>query len=78
VPDCGAAELAAGKVVAPGDDMGTGLRCGAEFFRPVDAGEAHEVADRVFVRSAGAPVADIGEPLDLGGHIREAVKRGGG
>jgi hypothetical protein len=39
-------------------------RHGAELLRPDDAGEAHEVADRVFVDAAGVGVAEIGEPLD--------------
>ena len=51
---------------------------GAEFLRPGDAGEPHEIPDRVLVGAPGAAVADIGEPLDLGRHVGEPVKLGGG
>jgi len=72
MPDGGATELAPRQVVAPGNDMRPGY--GAEFLRAGNASELHEVVDRVFIRPAGAPVAEIGEPLDLGRHVREAVK----
>jgi hypothetical protein len=49
-----------------------------EFLRPDNAGELHEVTERVFIRPAGAAVADIGEPLDLRRDLGEAVKLGGG
>ena len=76
VADGGAAELAASHVVAPGDDVGAGDR--AEFVRPGDTGEPHEIADRVLVGAPCAAVAEIGEPLDLGGHVGEPVKFRGG
>ena len=76
MPDRGAAEPAPREVVAPGDDMRAGH--GAEFLRPDDAGEPHEIPDRVFVGAPGAAVADIGEPLDLGRHLGQPVKLGGG
>ena len=63
-------------VVAPGDDVRA--RHGAKLLRPHDAGEAHEIPHRVFVGAAGARVAEIGEPLDLGRHVGEPVKLGGG
>ena len=63
-------------VVAPGDDVGA--RHGAKFLRPGDAGEAHEIPHRVFVGAAGARVAEIGEPLDLGRHVGQPVELGGG
>ena len=50
VPDRAAAEPAPHQVVAPGDDVRA--RHGAKFLRPRDAGEAHEVAHRVFVGAA--------------------------
>ena len=75
--DRGAARcLAPREVVAPGDDMRPGH--GAEFLRPGDAGEPHEIADRVFVGAPGAAIADIGEPLDLWRDVGEPVKLGGG
>jgi hypothetical protein len=52
VADGAAAERAARQVVAPSDDMRSGH--GAEFFRPGDAGEAHEIADRVLISAPGA------------------------
>ena len=76
VPDGAAAESAAGQVVAPGDDVRAGH--GAEFLRAIDAGEAHEILDRVFVDPARVRVAEIGEPLDLGRHVGQAVELGGG
>jgi hypothetical protein len=51
---------------------------GAEFFRAGDAGELHEIADRILIGAPGAAVADIGEPLDLRGDVGEAVELGGG
>ena len=51
---------------------------GAEFFRPGNAGELHEIADRVLIRAPGAAIADIGEPLDLGRDVGQPVKLGGG
>ena len=59
MPDRAAAEAALRQLVAPGDDMRA--RDGVEFLRPADAGEAHEVADGVFVGATGARVAEIGE-----------------
>ena len=76
VPDRAAVELAPREVVAPGDDMRPGHD--AEFLRPHDAGEAHEIADRVFVGAPGAAVGDVGEPLDLGRDLGQPVKLGGG
>ncbi len=49
------------EVVAPGDDMRP--IHGAEFFRPGDTGEPHEIADRVLVGAAGAAIAVICKPL---------------
>jgi hypothetical protein len=37
-----------------------------------------KIADRVLVGAAGAAIADIGEPLDLGRDLGEPVKLGGG
>ena len=76
VPDRAAAEPAPHQVVAPGDDVRA--RHGAKFLRPRDAGEAHEVLDRVLVGAAGVRVGEIGEPLDLGRHVGQPVKLGGG
>jgi len=55
-----------------------GARHGAKLLRPDNAGEAHEIPHRVFVGAAGAGVTEIGEPLDLGRHVGELVKLGGG
>ena len=55
-----------------------GARHGAEFFRANDAGKAHEILDSVFVDAPGVGVAEVGEPLDLGRHVGEAVELGGG
>jgi hypothetical protein len=76
VPDRAAAKPAARQLVAPGDDA---RAChGAEFIRPDDAGEAHKIADRVFVGTPGARVAEIGEPLDLGRRVGQPVELGCG
>jgi hypothetical protein len=76
VPDRAAAKPAVRQLVAPDDDVGAGH--GAEFLRPDDAGEPHEVADRVLVGTPCARVAEIGEPLDLRRHGRQPVELGGG
>ena len=76
VPDRAAAKPAPRQLVAPGDDVRA--RHGAKFLRPGDAGEAHEIPDRVFVGAARAGVAEIGEPLDLGRHVGQPVELGGG
>ena len=76
VPDRAAAKPAPRQVVAPGDDVRA--RHGAKFLRPADAGEPHEIPHRVFVGAPGARVAEIGEPLDLGRHVGQAVELGGG
>ena len=46
--------------------------------RTENAGEAHEVLHCVFVGAAGVPIADVGEPLDLGRHVGEFLEFGGG
>jgi hypothetical protein len=76
VPDRGATEIAADEIVAPGDDVRSGHR--AEFFRPDDARETHEVVDGVPVRPLGAGVAEIGEPFNLRRHLRQVMEFGGG
>jgi hypothetical protein len=78
VPHRGAAlnVFAPAEVVAPGDDMRSGHR--AEFFRPDNAGEPHEITDRVLIGAPGAAISDIGEPFDLRRHICQALKLGGG
>ena len=76
VPDRRAAEPALAQLVAPGDQMRAGHD--AEFLRTPDAGKAHEVLHRVFVGASGMMVGDVGEPFDLGRHIGELVKLGGG
>jgi hypothetical protein len=76
MPDRAAAKCTTHQVIAPGDDVRP--RHGAEFFRPGDAGEAHKVPDRGPVSASRARVAKIGEPFDLGRHIGELVKLGGG
>ena len=50
VADRAAAKPAPHQIVAPGDDVRARHR--AKFFRPRDAGEAHEVRNRVFVGAA--------------------------
>jgi len=50
----------------------------AEFLRTPDAGEAHEILDRVLIGAAGMGVAEVGEPFDLGRHVGELVELGGG
>ena len=69
-------EPAPHQVVAPRDQMRARHR--AKFLRPQDADEAHEIPHRVFVGAAGAGVAEIGAPLDLGRHGGEPVELGGG
>jgi hypothetical protein len=64
------------EIVAPGDDMGAGH--GAEFLRPGDACEPHEIPDGVLVGAPCAGVTDIGEPLDLGRDIGKPLKPLGG
>ena len=48
------------------------------FLRTPDAGEAHEILDRVLIGAAGMGVAEVGEPFDLGRHVGEPVELGGG
>jgi hypothetical protein len=64
------------KASAPGDDVRPGH--GAEFLRPPDASEAHEVAHGVLIDPLGVRIAEIGEPLGLGRHVGELMKLGGG
>jgi class 3 adenylate cyclase len=64
--------LLSGEIVAPGDDVGP--RHGAEFSRVFDAGEAHEIANGVPVRTAGARVSDVGEPLARGRHVGQPAE----
>ena len=47
-------------------------------FPAAGSGEAHEIPHRVFVGTPGARVGEIGEPFDLGRHVGEAMKLGGG
>ena len=76
VPDRAAAKPAPHQIVAPGDDVRA--RDDPKFLRPADAGKAHEVLDRGFVRAARARVRQIAEPLDLGRHLGELMELGGG
>jgi hypothetical protein len=76
VADRAATKPAPRQFVAPGDDV-CAHHC-PKFFRPSDAGEAHEVAHRVLVGAPGARIAEIGEPLDLWRHVGQAVKLDGG
>ena len=71
-----AAQLAPHQVIAPGDDMRA--RHGAKFLRSRDAGELHEVGDRVLVGPARVAVGEVGKPLGLGRHVGQPVKLGGG
>ena len=71
VPYRATAKAGPHQLVAPGDDMGA--RHDAKFLPPADAGEAHEVLHRVLVDPAGAPVAEIGAPLDFGRHVGQPV-----
>ena len=71
-----AAQLAPHQVVAPGDDVRA--RHGPKFLRPRDAGELHEVGNRVLVSAARVPVGEVGEPFGLGRHVGEPVELGGG
>ena len=64
------------QLVAPGDDVRAGH--GPKLLRPGDAGEPHEVADRVLVGAPGAAVGDVGKPFDLGRDLGQALKLGGG
>jgi len=63
--------LAAGAVVAPGDDVCA--RHGAEFCRALDAGEARKIADRILVGPPGMSVADVSKPLELRRHVLELM-----
>ena len=72
MPDRAAAKPAVRQVVAPGDDVRAGHR--AEFLRPADAGEPHEVAHRVFVGAARVGGGDVGEPFDFRRHVGEAME----
>ena len=69
--DGAAGEAARHQLVAPGDDMRA--RYGAEFLGARDAGEAHEVAHRIFVGAPGLRAGEVGEPFDLGRHVSEAM-----
>jgi hypothetical protein len=51
---------------------------GTKFLRPDDVGEAHEIADRVFVGGPGAVVGDMGESPDFRRDVSEPVRLGGG
>jgi hypothetical protein len=53
-------------------------RDGAELLGPLNAGKAHEVANGVFIGAPRVGIADVGEPLDLGRHVGQPVKLGGG
>lgn len=46
----------------------------AEFVRPLDTGEAHEVLNRVLVRAASLRIGQVGEPFDLWRHVGQAMK----
>jgi hypothetical protein len=74
MPDGRAAQIALCQLIAPSNHM-----CpadGAEFLRPGNTGEVHEIRNGVLVGAPGASVSDIGEPLDLRGYCRQLVKRG--
>ena len=70
-----AAEIASAQLVAPGDQMRAGHD--AEFLRPLDAGEAHEVLHGGLIGAAGVRVAEVREPLDLRRHVGEVLELGG-
>ena len=76
MPNGHAAQGALHQVVAPGDDVGA--RDGAEFFWFDDAGETHEVLQRVFVGAARALVAEVGEPFDFGRNVGQVLELDGG
>jgi len=50
----------------------------AKFFRRLDAGEGHEIPDRVFVGAPGRFVGQIGESFDFRRHVGQAQKIFGG
>ena len=60
------------QVVAPGDDVRPGDA--AELLRLPDAGEAHEVGQRVLVGAPRGRAAEVGEPLQLGRHVGQALE----
>jgi hypothetical protein len=74
VSDRRAAQGALGQVVTPGDHMGPGH--GPELVGLLDASESHEVLQRGFVRPAGRLVGQVGEPLDFGRHVGQALELG--
>ena len=76
MPDGHAAQGALRQVVAPGDDVRAGHV--AKLLRLHDAGEPHEILQRVFVGAPGALVAEVGEPLDFAGHVGQTLEVGGG
>jgi hypothetical protein len=67
--DCGAQDH------RTSDDVST--RHCPKLVRPTDASKLHEIAHCVFVSTARVLVADVGEPLDVGRHVGQAVEFGG-
>jgi hypothetical protein len=65
-------DLAALEISAPSDDMRAGYN--PEFLGTRDAGEAHEITDRVFVGALCAEVFDVGKPFDYRGHVGQILK----
>jgi hypothetical protein len=60
------------QIVAPGDDVGAGH--GAELDGLPDAGEAHEVLQGVLVGASRRRAAEVGEPLQLGRNLGQALE----
>jgi hypothetical protein len=76
VSDTGTDQGPASKIVTPGDHVRS--RHGTEFLWALDAGEQHEVLERVFVSTFGVGVADVLEPLNLGRDCGQALELGRG
>jgi hypothetical protein len=76
VPDRRSAKFAPAQLVAPGDQVRPGHD--AEFLRPENAGEAYKIFHCGLICATGVRIAEIGEPFDLGRHVGELLKLGGG
>ena len=76
MPDGRRRQLAVSELVAPGDDVRPGD--GAKFLGPLDAREPNKILERGLVRSAGRRSPEVSKPLELRGHVGQALERGGG
>lgn len=71
-----AATTSADQIVTPGDDVRP--RHVSKLVRLHDAGELHEVLDRVFIGTPSALVSQVGKPFDFWLHLGQTEKVCGG